>query len=156
MDLAVVQKIIPANPTNACALPKVERQEMQTIPAEQLQVFLLEAKATGVYEMYYRRGELLGLKWQDIDRKNSVIKAHRQEARVDGQIKKPKPMTRMCSLPPTAVPSPRTAWTMCRSESLNGLASPRSESMTPNLRSHRLTEWRRHQDSVRHAGSFLG
>ena len=94
MDLAVAQKIIPANPTNACELPKVEHQEMQTIPAEQLQVFLQEAKATGVYEMYYielatglRRGELLGLKWQDIDWKNGVIKVRRQVARVDGQIK---------------------------------------------------------------------
>ena len=94
MDLAVAQKIISANPTNACALPKVEHQEMQTIPAEQLQAFLQEAKATGVYEMYYielatglRRGELLGLKWQDIDWKNGVIKVRRQVARVDGQIK---------------------------------------------------------------------
>ena len=94
MDLAVAQKIIPANPTNACALPKIEHQEMQTIPAEQLQAFLQEAKATGVYEMYYielatglRRGELLGLKWQDIDWKNGLIKVRRQVARVDGQIK---------------------------------------------------------------------
>ena len=94
MDLAVAQKIIPTNPTNACELPKVEHQEMQTIPAEQLQAFLQEAKATGVYEMYYielatglRRGELLGLKWQDIDWKNGVIKVRRQVARVDGQIK---------------------------------------------------------------------
>ena len=94
MDLAVAQKIISANPTNACALPKIEHQEMQTIPAEQLQVFLQEAKATGVYEMYYielatglRRGELLGLKWQDIDWKNGVIKVRRQVARVEGQIK---------------------------------------------------------------------
>ena len=94
MDLAVAQKIIPANPTNACALPKIEHQEMQTIPAEQLQAFLQEAKATGVYEMYYielatglRRGELLGLKWQDIDWKNGIIKVRRQVARVDGQIK---------------------------------------------------------------------
>ena len=94
MDLAVAQKIISANPTNACALPKIEHQEMQTIPAEQLQAFLNEARATGVYEMYYielatglRRGELLGLKWQDIDWKNGVIKVRRQVARVDGQIK---------------------------------------------------------------------
>ena len=94
MDLAVAQKIIPANPTNACALPKIEHQEMQTIPTEQLQAFLQEAKATGVYEMYYielatglRRGELLGLKWQDIDWKNGIIKIRRQVARVDGQIK---------------------------------------------------------------------
>ena len=93
LDLAVVQKIIPSNPTDACELPKVEHREMQTIPEEQLQAFLTEAKATGVYEMYYielatglRRGELLGLKWQDIDWKNGIIKVRRQIARVDGQI----------------------------------------------------------------------
>ncbi len=93
MDLAVAQKIILTNPTNACEMPKVEHLEMQTIPAEQLQAFLQEAKATGVYEMYYielatglRRGELLGLKWIDIDWKNGIIKVRRQVARVDGQI----------------------------------------------------------------------
>ncbi|MBQ5656550.1 MAG: site-specific integrase [Bacteroidaceae bacterium] len=93
MDFAVAQKIIPENPCKAVALPKVEHKEMQTIPAEQLQAFLLEAKATGVYEMYYielatglRRGELLGLKWTDIDWKNGIIKVRRQVARVDGQI----------------------------------------------------------------------
>ena len=80
MDFAVAQKIIPENPCKAVALPKVEHKEMQTIPAEQLQAFLQEAKATGVYEMYYielatglRRGELLGLKWQDIDFENKII-----------------------------------------------------------------------------------
>ena len=93
MDLAVTQKIILTNPTKACELPKVERKEMQTIPLEQLEAFLKEAKETGVYEMYYialstglRRGELLGLKWQDIDWKNGVIKVRRQIARVDGEI----------------------------------------------------------------------
>jgi len=93
MDFAVAQKIIPENPCKAVALPKVEHKEMQTIPTEQLQAFLQEAKATGVYEMYYielatglRRGELLGLKWTDIDWKNGIIKVRRQIARVDGQI----------------------------------------------------------------------
>ena len=93
MDFAVAQKIISENPCKAVALPKLEHKEMQTIPAEQLQAFLQEAKATGVYEMYYielatglRRGELLGLKWQNIDWKNGLIKVRRQVARVDGQI----------------------------------------------------------------------
>jgi integrase len=43
--------------------------------------------------MYYielatglRRGELLGLKWADIDWNNGIIKVRRQAARVDGQI----------------------------------------------------------------------
>ena len=93
MDFAVAQKIIPENPCKAVELPKVEHKEMQTIPAEQLQAFLQEAKATGVYVMYYielatglRRGELLGLKWTDIDWNNGIIKVRRQVARVDGQI----------------------------------------------------------------------
>ena len=93
MDFAVAQKIIPENPCKAVALPKLEQKEMQTIPAEQLQAFLQEAKNTGVYEMYYielstglRRGELLGLKWQDIDWKNGIIKVRRAIARVDGEI----------------------------------------------------------------------
>ena len=114
MDLAVAQKIIPANPTNACELPKVEHQEMQTIPAEQLQAFLEEARASGVYEMYYielatelRRGELLGLKWQDVDWKNGIIKVRRQVARVDGQIVeaplKTKNSYRAVSISPQAI-----------------------------------------------------
>ena len=53
MDFAVSQKIIVENPCHAVALPKVEHKEMHTIPAEQLQAFLNEAKASGVYEMYY-------------------------------------------------------------------------------------------------------
>ena len=114
MDLAVAQKIILANPTNTCELPKVEHKEMQTIPAEQLQAFLEEARATGIYEMYYielatglRRGELLGLKWSDIDWKNGIIKVRRQVARVDGQIVeaplKTKNSYRAVSISPQAI-----------------------------------------------------
>ncbi len=93
MDLAVAQKIIPENPTNACSLPRVEHKEMQTIPVEQLQVFLEEAKRSGVYEIYYielstglRRGELLGLKWEDIDMQQGIIRVRRQVSRIDGKI----------------------------------------------------------------------
>ena len=114
MDFAVAQKIISENPCKAVALPKLEHKEMQTIPAEQLQAFLQEAKATGVYEMYYielatglRRGELLGLKWSDIDWKNGIIKVRRQVARVNGEIVeaplKTKNSYRAVSISPQAI-----------------------------------------------------
>ena len=60
---------------------------------QDLAKFLWEAKASGVYEMYYielatglRRGELLGLKWSDIDFANRVIRVQRQVARINGEI----------------------------------------------------------------------
>ena len=93
MDFAVAQKIITENPCKNVSLPKSEHKEMQTIPADQLQAFLTEAKATGVYEMYYielatglRRGELLGLKWTDVDLDRGVLKIQRAISRQNGKV----------------------------------------------------------------------
>ena len=93
MNFAVAQRILAQNPCKAVALPNLEHREMQTIPAAQLVVFLDEAKASGVYELYYielatglRRGELLGLKWEDIDLTAGVIRVRRQVSRIDGKI----------------------------------------------------------------------
>ena len=93
LDLAVEQKIILVNPAKSCALPKSEHKEMQTLGKDQLTAFLLEARNTGVYEMYYtelatglRRGELLGLKWSDVDLEHGTIRICRQIARVNGEI----------------------------------------------------------------------
>ena len=74
MNLAREQKLITANPAEGCALPRLEHKEMKTLLVEQLQSFLRESKDSGVFELYYlelatglRRGELLGLKWVDIE-----------------------------------------------------------------------------------------
>ena len=93
MKLAKEQKIIAADPTEGCALPKLEHREMKTLPVEQLTSFLREAEGRGVFEMYYvelatglRRGELLGLKWEDIDFEHGNLRVKRQIARIDGEI----------------------------------------------------------------------
>ena len=64
MDVAIEQKIISENPTNGCALPKIERKKMHTIPAEQL-----------------------GLKWSDMDFAHGIIHIRRQISRIDGVIR---------------------------------------------------------------------
>lgn len=93
MEFAKSQKLIAANPTEGCALPKLEHREMKTLTAEQLASFLREAKESGVFELYYielatglRRGELLGLKWEDIDLEQGTIRVRRQVARINGEI----------------------------------------------------------------------
>ena len=94
MQLAIQQHLIAQNPTDGCALPKTEHREMQTLSADQLAAFLLEAKHSGVFEMYYielatglRRGELLGLKWEDIDFSNQTLRVRRQVGRINGEVR---------------------------------------------------------------------
>ena len=43
MQLAIQQHLISHDPTDGCALPKTEHREMQTLSADQLTAFLLEA-----------------------------------------------------------------------------------------------------------------
>ena len=93
LKLAIEQRLIARNPADGCALPKAERKEMQTLPVEQLTSFLHEAKDSGVFALYYidlttglRRGELLGLKWSDIDLGKGDIRVQRQIGRIDGKI----------------------------------------------------------------------
>lgn len=94
MQLAIQQHLISHDPTDGCALPKTEHREMQTLSADQLTAFLLEAKHSGVFEMYYielatglRRGELLGLKWEDIDFTTQTLRVRRQVGRIKGEVR---------------------------------------------------------------------
>ena len=92
-NLAMEQKLVNKNPTQGCALPKVEHKEMKTLTADQLSAFFREARDSGVYELYYldlatglRRGELLGLKWSDVDFDRGVLKIQRAISRQNGRV----------------------------------------------------------------------
>ena len=95
MKLAKEQRLITTDPTEGCALPKLEHREMKTLPIEQMDSFLREARDSGVFEMYYvelatglRRGQLLGLKWEDIDFEHDNLQVKRQIARINDEIVK--------------------------------------------------------------------
>ena len=92
-NLAIEQKLVTRNPAQGCALPKVEHKEMKTLTADQLSAFFREARDSGVFALYYidlttglRRGELLGLKWLDIDLEKGDLRVQRQIGRIDGKI----------------------------------------------------------------------
>ena len=89
----IEQRLVTKNPTQGCALPKVEHKEMKTLTADQLSTFFHEARDSGVYELYYldlatglRRGELLGLKWTDVDLDRGVLKIQRAISRQNGKV----------------------------------------------------------------------
>ncbi len=93
LNCAVEQRLIPSNPTKGCVLPKLERKEMKILPPESLGTFFEEARRSGVFELYYvdlatglRRGELLGLKWSDIDLDKGIIYVRRQILRQNGEV----------------------------------------------------------------------
>ena len=93
LKLAQEQRLIFTNPAEGCALPRVEHQEMKTLTTVQLASFFREARESGVFELYYlelatglRRGELLGLKWEDVDLKRGDLRVRRQVSRINGEV----------------------------------------------------------------------
>ena len=92
-NLAMEQKLVTRNPTQGCALPKVEHKEMKTLTADQLSAFFREGRDSGVYELNYldlatglRRGELLGLKWTDVDFEHGAVRVQRAISRQNGKV----------------------------------------------------------------------
>lgn len=101
LDKAVEQGLIYVNPAKNCKLPPKRSREMQILTKEEMQRLLIQAKEEGFYEMFLldistglRRGELLALKWDDVDFNMGEIRISRQVNKVEDKLVISEPKTK--------------------------------------------------------------
>ncbi len=82
---AVREGFLGRNPVDAIERPKVERVEFQILNEGQARQFLIAASGSLLETLFYlalttgmRKGELLGLKWSDLDEEKGVLLVQRQ------------------------------------------------------------------------------
>lgn len=88
---AVRNRIILYNPSDACALPKVEKREITPVVDDDLTAFLDAIRGNKYEDVYLvdiftgmRQGEILGLTWDCVDFAKSRICVNKQLVRVRG------------------------------------------------------------------------
>ena len=114
LEKAVQDGLIRTNPAIGCKLPPKKAREMQVLDRDELQRFLIQAKAEGYYELFLldlstglRRGELMALQWDDLDFETGVLNVNKQVYQVNGELQFSEPKTknsiRKIVLPPSVV-----------------------------------------------------
>ena len=76
--------LVPRNVSEAVDPPRVQREEIRPLSAEQAQVLLEAARENRLEAIYVlavhcglRQGELLGLKWEDVDLERGILQVRR-------------------------------------------------------------------------------
>jgi integrase len=74
LEQAVRWNLVARNPTDAVDAPRPQRKEITVLTADQAQIFLNAAKEDRLHALYVlalltgmRQGEMLGLRWHDVD-----------------------------------------------------------------------------------------
>ncbi|MDR4171175.1 site-specific integrase [Bacillus nitratireducens] len=80
LNLAVKQNIISRNPATLAVIPKTEKSSIQTWTEAEVKQFLLHSQESRYHIGYLlaittgmRLGEVLGLRWQDVDFNNHTV-----------------------------------------------------------------------------------
>jgi len=113
---AVKWGLVPRNVCEAVDKPKAPRKEFTVLDREQVKAFLQAAKADDLHALYavavttgLRQGELLGLRWQDVDLKAGTLAVRQilQEDNPTGKISFAEPKSaksrRRVDLPQIAI-----------------------------------------------------
>ena len=101
LDKAAEEKLIFRNPADSCKPPSARPREMQVLTPEEIQRLLIQAKEDGCYELLLlelatglRRGEILALRWSDLNFRTGALRVERQVHRVRGELVVSPPKTR--------------------------------------------------------------
>ena len=86
---AIKERLIPRNPTEECIAPKMHKIEMKILPPEHMKAYLDAADQRGLLPMFYlelvsglRKGELVALRWDDLDTQNRTISVSKQYIKI--------------------------------------------------------------------------
>ena len=92
LQVAVNQGLLTRNPASGCTPPRYVHDEMTIFNESQVTTFLIAARGSRHEALYtmavktgMRQGELLGLKWSDLDWTTGQLQVKRQVQRVKGQ-----------------------------------------------------------------------
>lgn len=101
LEKAVADGLIHINPAIGCKLPPKKAKEMQVLTREEMQRFILQAKADGYFELFLlelctgmRRGEIVALQWEELNMQTGELHISRQATTVKGQIHISAPKTK--------------------------------------------------------------
>lgn len=99
-DEALRWNLIARNPVSAVRAPKVERVEMRILTVPEIRTFLRAIEGDSLEALYVlavttgaRQGELLALRWQDVDLEASTININATLTRMDGTWNRTPPKT---------------------------------------------------------------
>jgi len=112
LQRAVQEGLIRTNPAVGCKLPPKKAREMQVLTQNEIIRFLHQAKEEGCYELFLlelgtgmRHGEILALKWSDLNFKTGELHIERQVYIIRAEIiistPKTKASVRTVILPPS-------------------------------------------------------
>ncbi|MDQ3966016.1 MAG: tyrosine-type recombinase/integrase, partial [Actinomycetota bacterium] len=95
---AMKRGLVARNVTEAVDSPKPQKKDIRPLTPEEVKVFLSTVKGDRLESLYIlaittglRQGELLGLRWQDVDLNEKVVRVHQQLTRTKGGLSFSKP-----------------------------------------------------------------
>ncbi|MFE5005139.1 tyrosine-type recombinase/integrase [Streptomyces sp. NPDC056696] len=134
LSAACREELITRNVVSLVEPPQVESRDLSPWSLDETLDFLTAARKDPLYAAFmlaialgFRRGEIVGLRWQDVDLDKRVIRVRKQRQRVSGEVydDDPKGRRRKQALPLPAICVAPLRWQRLRQAALRERAGDR-------------------------------